>query len=78
MAKELGENISRPKGLKAEVGSMSLTEGEYARRLHRIYAMLNLAWNSRRDKTFVVTKSAVERRRCFSPIFAAGCYNMWR
>ena len=37
-----------------------------------IYAMLNLAWNSRRDKTFVVTKSAVERRRYFSwslPIF---------
>lgn len=78
VAKELGENVSRPKGLKAEVGSMSLTEGEYARRLHSIYAMLNLAWNSRRDKTFVVTKSAVERRRCFSPIFATGCYNMWR
>jgi hypothetical protein len=33
VSKELGENVSRPKGLKAEVGSMSLTEGEYARRL---------------------------------------------
>jgi hypothetical protein len=27
VAKELGENVSRPKGLKAEVGSMSLTGG---------------------------------------------------
>ena len=82
VAKELGndlpQKIVRPKGLKAEVDQQSLTEKAFARRLHRIYVELNMAWNGRRDKTFVTNKRAICRRRVFSSAFATGCHNMWR
>ena len=82
VAKELGndlpQKIVRPKGLKAEVDQQSLTEKAFARRLHRIYVELNMAWNGRRDKTFVTNKRAICRRLVFSSAFATGCHNMWR
>lgn len=77
VAKELGEAWTRPKGLRLEIGAQPLTEKDFAHRMHRIYTELNTAWNSRRDKTFVIGKHAIDRRRRFSPIFATGCYNMW-
>ena len=78
VAKELGEAWVRPKGLYPEVGAQPLTEKDFARRMHRIYVELNMAWNSRRDKTFATGKRAVGRRRLFPSIFATGCHNMWR
>ena len=78
VAKELGEKWVRPKGLKPEIGTQTLVEKDFARRMHRIYVELNMAWNSRRDKTFVTGKRAIERRRLFPSIFATGCHNMWR
>ena len=80
--KELGgdlpQKIVRPEGFKAKVDQQSLTEKAFARRLHRIYVELNMAWNGRRDKTFVTNKRAICRRRVFSSAFATGCHNMWR
>jgi hypothetical protein len=82
VAKELGndlpQRIVRPKGLKAEVDQQPLTEKAFARRLRQIYVELNMAWNGRRDKTFVTNKRAICRRLVFSPSFATGCHNMWR
>lgn len=78
VAKEIGEKWSRPKGLNPEVDAQPLTEKDFARRMHRIYVELNMAWNSRRDKTFATGKRAVDRRRLFPSVFATGCYNMWR
>ena len=78
VAKELGEDWTRPKGLYPEIGAQPLAERDFARRMHRIYVELNMAWNSRRDKTFVTGKRAIERRRLFPSIFATGCHNMWR
>ena len=78
VAKELGEEWERPQGLFPEVGTKPLTEKDFARRMHRIYVELNMAWNSRRDKTFATDKRAVDRRRLFPSIFATGCHNMWR
>ena len=49
-----------------------LTEQDFARRMHRIYAELNSAWNSRRDKTFVTMTSAIRRRRYFPRAFMPG------
>ena len=70
VAKEVGENTRWsviPEGQNAEVGAKPLTEKEFAQRMHRIYAELNTAWNSRRDKTFVIDHRAILRRRCFPP-----------
>lgn len=78
VAKELGKEWDRPKGLKPEIGTQPLTEKDYAHRMHRIYVELNMAWNSRRDKTFVTGKRAIDQRRLFPSIFATGCHNMWR
>ncbi len=72
------EEVVPPKGMRADVWQKPLTEKDFARRLHRIYTELNIAWNSRRDKDIVTEKRAIDRRRCFSPDFATGCYNMWR
>lgn len=72
------EEVIPPKGMRADVWLKPLTEKDFARRLHRVYTELNIAWNSRRDKDIVTTKRAIDRRRCFSPDFATGCYNMWR
>ena len=78
VAKELGEEWVRPKGLRPEIGTQPLTEKDFARRMHRIYVELNMAWNSRRDKTFATDIRAIGRRRLFPSIFATGCHNMWR
>jgi len=78
VAKELGRDWVRPKGLYPEVGAQPLAEMDFARRMHRIYVELNMAWNSRRDKTFVTGIRAIGRRRLFPSIFATGCHNMWR
>jgi hypothetical protein len=78
VAKELGGDWARPKGLYPEIGAQPLTEKDFARRMHRVYVELNMAWNSRKDKTFATNKCAIARRRLFPPIFATGCHNMWR
>ena len=78
VARKAGEDWVRPKGLRPGSEDQPLTEKDFARRLHRIYSALNMAWNSRKDKTFGVGASAIDRRRRFSPAFATGCYNMWR
>ena len=76
VAKEVGDTSRwsvRPEGLDERVGSQPLTESEFARMMHRIYAEMNSAWNSRNDKTFVIQRQAVLRRRCFSPFFIVDC-----
>lgn len=78
VAKELGEDWARPQGLFPEVGKEPLTEKDFARRMHRIYKELNMAWNSRDDKTFVTGKRAIDRRGLFPSIFATGSHNLWR
>ena len=78
VAKELGEDWARPKGLNPETGAQPLAEKDFARRMHRIYVELNMAWNSRKDKTFATGRRAIESRRLFPSIFATGCHNMWR
>ena len=75
--KRAGEDWPRPKGLRAGVEDEPFTGKDFTRRMHRIYSTLNMAWNSRMDKTFVGGKRAIDRRRKFSPAFATGCYNMW-
>ncbi len=65
-------------GLCTLVGRQQLSEEEFAKRLHRIYAELNMAWNSRKDKTFAATGKAISSRKLFPSIFATGCWNMWR
>ena len=77
VSKKAGETCPRPKGLKPEVEKQPLTEKEFARRMHLIYVFLNMAWNSRKDKTFVGGNRTIDWRRHFSPMFATGCYNMW-
>ena len=72
VAKECGENSRwgvRPDGLNEEVDAQPLTEREFACWMHSIYAKLNFAWNSRKDKTPVARPLAVRRRRCFPPMF---------
>lgn len=78
VAKRAGEDWPRPKGLRPGVEDQPFTEKDFTRRMHRIYSTLNMAWNSRMDKTFVVGARAIDRRRRFSLAFATGCYNMWR
>lgn len=78
VAKRAGEDWPRPKGLRPGVEDQPFTEKDFTRRMHRIYSTLNMAWNSRMDKTFVIGARAIDRRRRFSPAFATGCYNMWR
>ena len=78
VAKELGEEWARPKGLYPEIDAQLLTEKDFARRMHRIYVEMNMAWNSRKDKTFVTGTRAIQRRRYFPSIFATGCHNMWQ
>lgn len=79
-AKEcLGEDeVDPPEGMSMDDWKHPLTGKEFARRIHRIYTELNIVWNSRGDKDIVTTKRAINRRRCFSPDFSEGCYNMWR
>ena len=77
VSQKAGETWPRPKGLKPEVEKQPLTEKEFARRMHLIYEFLNMAWNSRKDKTFVGSNRTIDWRRHFSPVFATGCYNMW-
>ena len=78
VAKEMGQERERPKGLKPEIGLEPLTEQEFARRLHQIYAQLNMAWNIRKDQTFATGKGAIARRERFPSIFATGTWKMWR
>lgn len=78
VAKQLGQEWVRPIGLYPEIGRLPLTEKELACRMHCIYVELNMAWNSRKDKTFATDKRAVDQRRLFPSIFATGCHNMWR
>ena len=65
-------------GLCGLVEKQELSEEEFAKRLHRIYAELNMAWNSRKDKTFAVDEEAISRRRLFPYVFATGSWNMWK
>ena len=60
---------TRLKRLNEDVDSQPLSEKEFANRMHRIYAEMNMAWNSRKDKTFVIKSYAIHRRRCFPYIF---------
>ena len=77
VAKELGEDWARPNGLYPKIGTRPLIEKDFARRMHRVYVELNMAWNSRKDKTFATSMRTIDRRRLFPPIFATGCHNMW-
>ena len=70
--RELGEGLQQnggPSCPKGDAAIQPLTEKEFARRMHRIYAELNTAWNSRRDRTFVIETHAIQRRKCFSSTF---------
>ena len=60
VAKELGKDWPRPKGLAPEADALSLSEKDFTRRMRRIYSALNTAWNSRNDKTFGLGKRAVD------------------
>ncbi len=60
---------TRPKISNLDIDSQPLSEKEFAKRMHRIYAELNMAWNSRKDKTFVIKSYAIQRRRYFPKIF---------
>ena len=75
VAKEITGNVSQGGSqveLNANNSIQPLTEKEFARRMHRIFEELNMAWNSRKDKTFVTKFHAFQRRRCFSPMFMPG------
>ena len=60
---------TRLKRLNEDVDSQPLSEKEFAKRIHQIYAEMNMAWNSRKDKTFVIKSYAIHRRRYFPYIF---------
>ena len=60
---------TRLKRLNEDVYSQHLSEKEFAKRIHQIYAEMNMAWNSRKDKTFVIKSYAIHRRRYFPYIF---------
>ena len=60
---------SRPQWSNVDVDSQPLSEKEFAKRIHQIYAEMNMAWNSRKDKTFVIKSYAIHRRRYFPYIF---------
>lgn len=70
--------LQKVDGLCFLVEKQELSEEEFAKRLHRIYAELNMAWNSRKDKTFAVDEEAISRRRLFPYVFATGSWNMWK
>ncbi len=75
VAKEITGNVSQGSSqadLNTDDSIQTLTEKEFARRMHRIFEQLNMAWNSRKDKTFVINFHAFQRRRCFSPMFMPG------
>jgi len=75
VAKEITGNLSQygnQTDLNTDDSKQSLTEKEFARRMHRIFEELNMAWNSHKDKTFVIKFHAIQRRRCFSPLFMPG------
>ena len=82
VAKELGgdsqHKVERPKGLYPEVGEHSLSEKDLANRMFIIYRRLNLAWNSRNDKTFGRSSRAIRNREFFPSIFATGSWDMWQ
>ena len=75
VAKEITGNVSQG-GSQADINTddsmQPLSEKEFARRMHRIFEELNMAWNSRKDKTFVIKFHAFQRRRYFSPMFMPG------
>ena len=77
VAKEIGVQYARPKGLYPEIGKQPLTEKDFTRRMHRIYEELNMAWNGRKHKSFATGRRAIVRSGFFPSIFATGCYNMW-
>ena len=60
---------TRPKMSNLDIDSQPLSEKEFAKRMHRIYAEMNMAWNSRKDKTFVIKSYAMQKRRYFPNIF---------
>ncbi len=60
---------TRLKRLNEDIDSQPLSEKEFAKRIHQIYAEMNMAWNSRKDKTFVIKSYAIHRRRYFPYIF---------
>ena len=60
---------TRLKRLNEDVDSQPLSEKEFAKRIHQIYAEMNMAWNSRKDKTFVIKSYAIHCRRYFPYIF---------
>ena len=60
---------SRPQWSNVDVDSQPFSEKEFAKRMHRIYAEMNMAWNSRKDKTFVIKPYAIHRRKYFPNIF---------
>ena len=75
VAKEITGNMSQGSSqadLNTDDSIQPLTEKEFTRRMHRIFEELNMAWNSRKDKTFVIKFHAFQRRRCFSPMFMPG------
>ena len=75
VVKELMGNVSQccsQADLNTDDSIQSLTEKEFARMMHRIFKELNMAWNSRKDKTLVIKFHAIQRRRCFSPMFMSG------
>ena len=63
----IGNNYS--KSSNVDIDSQHLSEKEFAKRMHRIYAEMNMAWNSRKDKTFVIKSYAIQRRRYFPKLF---------
>ena len=75
VAKEITGNVSQGDSqadINIDDSIQPLTEKEFARRIHRIFEELNMAWNSRKDKTFIIKFHAFQRRRCFSPMFMPG------
>ena len=75
VTREIGEDSAwsvPPEGVDADLANAPLSEREFARRMHAVYAALNLAWNSRRLKKRAATVGEIRRRQCFSPMFMPG------
>ena len=80
VAKEIEGNLSQGNSqvdLNADNSMPPLTEKEFSHRMYRIFEELNMAWNSRKDKTFVRKFHAMQNRRYFSPIFLLGILVGW-
>ena len=72
------EVVVPPKGMRADVWQKLLMEKDFVRRLHLIYACLNMAWNCRTRKTYPNSDNARQQCSCFPPAFSTGSHNMWR